>query len=208
MKTTSPAMKSRCVPKQVGRAAAEQQEAAEDERVGVDDPLQAASARSARPRSIVGSATFTIVASRMTMNCATQTRPRTSPAVRCGKTHRAGSSFGSVWLPNLAENGLPAPLIPRVARAAARCGRSSPARRRSRRRSCRRARRRSPSRSRGRARCPGSRASVAACVRKKRSKSCSCSSCGDAHAGVGDLDRRRRRRRGASAHVDACRPPA
>ena len=41
VKTTSPAMKSRCVPKQVGCAAAEQQEPAEDERVGVDDPLQA-----------------------------------------------------------------------------------------------------------------------------------------------------------------------
>ena len=62
---------------QVGRAAAEQQEAAEDERVGVDDPLQVGVGE-ARPRWIEGSATFTIVASSTTMNWARQTMTSTS----------------------------------------------------------------------------------------------------------------------------------
>ena len=66
-------------PEEVRRAAAEQQEAGERERVGVDDPLQA---RGVKPRSarIDGSATFTIETSRMTMNCARQ--QRTSVRVR------------------------------------------------------------------------------------------------------------------------------
>ena len=46
---------------QVGRAAAEQQEATEDQRVGVDDPLQVRRAEKCKPRWIEGSATFTIV---------------------------------------------------------------------------------------------------------------------------------------------------
>ena len=49
VKTATPGDEQALPAEQVGRAPAEQQEAAEDERVGVDDPLQARPARSARP---------------------------------------------------------------------------------------------------------------------------------------------------------------
>ena len=62
--------------KQVAGAAAEQQKAAEHEGIGVDDPLQVAPERW-RSLWIDGSATFTIVASSTTMNCATQIRTKT-----------------------------------------------------------------------------------------------------------------------------------
>ena len=62
---------------QVAGAPAEQQEAGEDERVGVDHPLQARLAE-AEVFLDVRSATFTIVASRTTMNCARQMRTRTT----------------------------------------------------------------------------------------------------------------------------------
>ena len=61
---------------QVAGAAAEQQKAAEHEGVGVDDPLQVALGQ-VEVLWIDGSATFTIVASRTTMNCARQIRTRT-----------------------------------------------------------------------------------------------------------------------------------
>ena len=55
-------------PEQVGSAAAEQQEAAEDERVGADHPLQVF-LREAEVDWIEGRATFTIAMSSTTMNC-------------------------------------------------------------------------------------------------------------------------------------------
>ena len=63
---------------QVGGAAAQQQEAAEHERVGVDDPLQVGVGEVAARFWIDGSATFTTVASSTTMNCARQTMTSTS----------------------------------------------------------------------------------------------------------------------------------
>jgi hypothetical protein len=60
---------------QVGRAAAEEQEAGEGQRVGVDHPLQV-DGREAEVLRIDGSATFTTEMSRMTMNCARQVRAR------------------------------------------------------------------------------------------------------------------------------------
>ena len=58
---------------QVGGAAAEQQEAGERDRVGVDDPLQTVLGEVQRVL-IEGSATFTTDTSRITMNCARQDR--------------------------------------------------------------------------------------------------------------------------------------
>ena len=55
---------------QVGGAAAEQQEPAEDERVGADHPLQVL-LREAEVDLIEGRATFTIAMSSTTMNCTT-----------------------------------------------------------------------------------------------------------------------------------------
>ena len=78
VKTTTPARKTPLPADQVAGAAAEEQEAAEDQRVGVDDPLQVGLGDIFSSVWIDGSATFTIVASRMTMNCARQTRQRTS----------------------------------------------------------------------------------------------------------------------------------
>ena len=59
-------------PEQVGEPAAEQQEAAEGEHVGVHAPRAGCPRRSRALRSIVGSATLTIEASRTTTNWATQ----------------------------------------------------------------------------------------------------------------------------------------
>ena len=76
---------------QVAGAAAEEQEAAEDQRVRVDDPLQLASASCPGPSGSTGSATFTTVASRMTMNCARQTRTRTSHGIRAACGHSSAT---------------------------------------------------------------------------------------------------------------------
>ena len=63
---------------QVGEATAEQQEAAERERVGVDDPRQVVAGRSRSAVPIDGSATLTIEASRTTTNCAAARRTSAS----------------------------------------------------------------------------------------------------------------------------------
>ena len=60
---------------EIGRAPAEQQEAGEGQRVGVDHPLQV-DGREAESSRIDGSATLTTEMSRMTMNCARQVRAR------------------------------------------------------------------------------------------------------------------------------------
>ena len=59
-------------PEQVGHPPAEQQEAAEGEHVGVDDPGEVVLGEVEVASPIVGSATLTIEASRTTTNCATQ----------------------------------------------------------------------------------------------------------------------------------------
>ena len=96
----TPARKIRLRPTQVARAAAEQQEAAEQQRVAVDDPLQVGRRRSRGPRWIDGSATLVIVASRMTMNCARQTRTRTSQRLVSARRRlgdRAAIGDGASW---------------------------------------------------------------------------------------------------------------
>jgi len=62
-------------PEQVGGAPAEQQEAGEGERVGVDHHCRS-TAEKPRSARIEGSATFTTEMSRMTMNCARQVSAR------------------------------------------------------------------------------------------------------------------------------------
>ena len=61
---------------EVGGLAAEEQEPAEREEVGVGDPGRARSPRSPRSAWMEGSATFTIVSSTSSMNCPRQTRTR------------------------------------------------------------------------------------------------------------------------------------
>ena len=70
------------VAQKVGRATAEEQESGEGEGVGVDDPLEVALAE-AEPALIEGKATLTIETSRMTMNCARQTRIKSPVRLSC-----------------------------------------------------------------------------------------------------------------------------
>ena len=91
-----PTMKSRLRPSRSASASAEQQEAAEHQRVGVDDPLQAAREKS-RSVWIDGSATLTIVASSTTMNCAKQTTTR---ATQRARAERASGMSGEGLLEN------------------------------------------------------------------------------------------------------------
>ena len=95
MKIATPHQEQPPAPEQVAGAPAQQQEAAEHQRVAVDHPLQVAAEK---PRSawIDGSATFTTVASRITMNCARQTMTRTSQRLVSpdggGSTNSSGRS--------------------------------------------------------------------------------------------------------------------
>ena len=77
VKTMTPDEEQPAAAEQVGGPAAEQQETAEHERVGVDHPLQRAG-RKSRSACSVGSATFTTVESSTTMNWARQTIASTS----------------------------------------------------------------------------------------------------------------------------------
>ena len=100
------------LPEVVGGAAAEHQEARERDRVGVDDPLQF---RRGEPRLdwIEGSATLTMLRSRMTMNWATQQTASShaepdrrlasrggsaaAPARRCLDAHAARPARSFAW---------------------------------------------------------------------------------------------------------------
>ncbi len=92
-------MKISPATEEVGEAAAEEQEAAECEDVGVDDPGEAVLVE-LEVLPIVGSATFTIEASRMTTNCAMQ---RSASAIHLLSSTRARPScrfsFGFVVPP-------------------------------------------------------------------------------------------------------------
>ena len=89
-----PTMNTRRRPEQVGRAPAEQQQAAEAEQVGAQHPLQVPG-REAESASIDGSATTTIAESRMTMKNAVQSsasafQRRGSGSDRCVCCGRGG----------------------------------------------------------------------------------------------------------------------
>ena len=87
--SATPATNSRLRPSRSAGAPAEHQEAAEDQRVGVDDPRRLR-AEKCSPRWIDGSATFTIVASSTTMNWARQTITSTSQRLSWPRRLRPG----------------------------------------------------------------------------------------------------------------------
>ena len=94
-------------PSEVARAPAEQEEAAEHQRVRVDDPLQVGLAEIPRSFWMDGSATFTIVASRITMNCAMQTSTRTSQGlIRWSRAAGAADGERRSWRFTLAMRAM------------------------------------------------------------------------------------------------------
>ena len=77
-KPIRPADERPLATEQIAELAAQQQQAAERQRVGGDDPLPVARSRSPGPACAEGSAMFTIVASSTTISCATPRRARTA----------------------------------------------------------------------------------------------------------------------------------
>ena len=84
---------------QVGGAAAQQQEAGEGQRVGVDDPLQVDGREARGPSRIDGSATFTTETSRITMNCARQQRIRIQRLVAASRSPCTSKDISRCGIP-------------------------------------------------------------------------------------------------------------